>query len=165
MTESQDRRPREVTIAGWQALAGSVIALMILLSVAGQLNSKQMRDAVANALESPQTRGLGISVETVLEAAKYAIMVMAVLSVASLVLGYFVLRRHRGARIALTIVGSLAAVTTLFAGPAGWFATLYVVAALIMLWSKAARAWFAPATGEPRAGPAPPSPPPPSARW
>jgi hypothetical protein len=68
--------------------------------------------------------------------------VMGVLSVSSAVLGVFVLRRHRSARVALTVLGCLVALLTLFAGPTGWIVTLYIAASVAMLWSKPARAWF-----------------------
>jgi FtsH-binding integral membrane protein len=118
-----------------------------------------MTEALQQALDDPRAAGLGITVETARTIAKYTIMVMGVLSVASLVLGVFVLRRHRPARVALTILGLLVALATLLAGPPGWAVSVYVAASVVMLWSKPARVWFS--DSEPSAFAPPPAPPPP----
>jgi len=67
-----------------------------------------------------------------------------------------VLRRHRTARIALTVVGGIAAAVSLFGGLSGVLVALYIVVSLALLWSKEARAWFANPGGQ-----LPPPPPPP----
>jgi hypothetical protein len=136
-------RPREVTIGGAQAVIGGAVTTVLLIGAARQLYSSQMHDALAKAVADPRAEQLGLSIDGARTLARYAIMVMGVLSVASVVLGVFVLRRHRPARVALTILGGLAAVMTVFAGPTGWIVTVYVAVSLAMLWSRPARAWFA----------------------
>jgi hypothetical protein len=135
-------RPREVTFGGAQAVVGGAVATLLLIGAAQQLYSSQMHDALAKAVADPRAAQLGLTVDTARTLAKYAIMVMGVLSVSSAVLGVFVLRRHRSARVALTVLGCLVALLTLFAGPTGWIVTLYIAASVAMLWSKSARAWF-----------------------
>lgn len=165
-------RPREVTFGGTQAIVGGALALVLLIGAAQQLYSSEMHDVLSQALENPRAAQLGITLETARTMAKYGIMIMAVLSVASLILGVYVLRRHGPSRIALTALGVLVAASTLFAGPSGWAITLYVVSSLAMLWSKPARAWFTdPPQSASGAGPAqwggpsvPPPPPPPPRR-
>jgi hypothetical protein len=136
-------RPREVTVGGAQAVVGGAVATLLLIGAAQQLYSSEMHDALAKAVADPRAADLGLTIDTARTLAKYAIMVMGVLSVSSVVLGVFVLRRHRPARVALTVLGALVAVLTLFAGPTGWIVTLYIAASVAMLWSKPARTWFA----------------------
>lgn len=137
------RRPREVTFGGTQAVVGGAITTLLLIGAAQQLYSSEMHDALAKAVADPRARQLGLSIDGARTLARYAIMVMGVLSVSSVVLGIFVLRRHRPSRVALTVLGALVALVTVFAGPTGWIVTLYVGASVAMLWSKPARAWFA----------------------
>jgi hypothetical protein len=136
-------RPREVTLGGAQAVVGGALATLLLIGAAKQLYSSQMHDALAKAVADPRAKDLGLSIADARTLAKYTIMVMGVLSVSSVVLGIFVLRRHRPSRLALTVIGGLVAVMTLFAGPAGWIVTVYIAASVAMLWSRPARAWFA----------------------
>lgn len=136
-------RPREVTVGAAQAVVGGAVATLLLIGAAQQLYSPEMHDALAKAVADPRAAELGLTIDTARTLARYAIMVMGVLSVSSVVLGVFVLRRNRAARIALTIVGILVAALTVFAGPTGWIVTLYVAASVAMLWSKRARTWFA----------------------
>ena len=150
------RRPRQVTFGATQAVVGGALATVLLITTAEQLYSSEMRDALAQALSDPRAEQLNLTIETARTIAKYTIMVMAVMSVASLVLGIFVLRRHAAARIALTALGVVVAGAALVAGPPGWAVTIYVVASLVMLWSKPARIWFA----DPLPPGLPPAPPP-----
>lgn len=136
-------RPGEVTFAGVQAVSGSAIAVFVLIASAQQLNSTEMRDALTEVVNSPQVEPLGLTVDSARDLMRYLIMAMGVVSVTSLILGVFVLRRHRSSRIALTVLGALVAAVSLLGGPPGWFITVYVVVSVAMLWTKSARAWFA----------------------
>ena len=164
-------RPREVTLGGLQAVAGSVFAIVLLISTAQQLNGQQMTNTLADLVRSEQAATLGLTVESARTLVRYTIMVLAVLSVASLVLGFYVLRRHRGSRIALTVVGGVVALPALMAGPIGWLVTLYIGVSVFLIWSRPARAWFAPegGRGSGRGGgtwpPKPGGPPPPDPRF
>lgn len=137
------RRPRAVTLGGMQAVVGSAMGIVLLVSAAQQLNGSEMTDTLAEMVENEQVAALGLTVETARTLLRYAIMVMAVLSAASLVLGVYVLRRHRPARIALTVIGCVVGAVGLLAGPIGWAATLYIGASIFMIWSRPAREWFA----------------------
>jgi hypothetical membrane protein len=130
-------------VGGAQAVVGGVIATILLIGAAQQLYSSEMHDALAKAVADPRAKQLGLSVSDARTLARYAIMVMGVLSVSSVILGIFVLRRHRPARAVLTVLGIIVALVTVFAGPTGWLVTLYVAASVAMLWSKPARVWFA----------------------
>jgi hypothetical protein len=131
-----------VTLAGMQAVAGSVIALATLISTAQQLNGAQMTETLTKIVQQEQVRALNLTVESARDLLRYSIMVLSVLSAASLVLGIFVLRRHRAARVGLTVVGVLVGILLLVAGPVGWVGTLYIGVSIFLLWSRPARVWF-----------------------
>jgi hypothetical protein len=155
---TRGRRPREVTLGGMQAVAGSVMALVLLVSTAQQLNGTDMTRTLTDIVRNERVSALDITVEGARTMLRYTIMVLSVLSAASLVLGVFVLRRHRSARVALTVIGGVVGVVALFAGPVGWAATLYIGVSVFLLWSRPARAWFSDGTTTPTS--MPPTPPP-----
>jgi hypothetical protein len=153
-----------VTWGALQAIVGSGVALALLISAAQQLNGTQMSDALEEAVKTEQAVAVGLTLETARAIMRYTIMAMAVLSVTSLVLGVYVLRRHRPSRIGLTILGGLVAALALLAGPPGWLVTAYIVISITLMWTKSARAWFANEVRPPLGGPPPPpywGPPPP----
>jgi hypothetical protein len=148
------RRPREVTLAGTQAVVGSIIALVVLINGMQHLYSAEVQDALREIVASEEARSLDLSLETARSILRYSIMGLAVLSVASLVLGFFVLRRHRASRVALTVIGAVAALVCLFGGPIGWLVAAYIAVSVVLLWSRASRAWFR----DPDHRPTPPAP-------
>jgi hypothetical protein len=131
-----------VTLGGVQAVAGSVLALVMLISAAQQLNGEQMTNTLRDIVQQEQVSALDLTVESARDLLRYSIMVLSVLSAASLVLSIFVLRQHRPARIGLTVVGSVAGIALLVAGPVGWVGTLYIAVSIFLLWTRPARAWF-----------------------
>lgn len=136
-------RPREVTVGGMQAVIGSAVALLMVFSVAQQLDSAPVREALTKFSEEPRFASLDLTIEGVRSVMRYTLMGLGVLSVTSLILGIFVLQRHRSSRIVLTVLGGFVAVAFIPAGPSGWLVTAYVAVSLYLLWTKAARAWFA----------------------
>ena len=166
-------RPRQVTLAGTQAVAGSLIALIVLVNGMQQLYSSEVHEVLTDIVATDEAKTLGLTIEGARTVLRYSIMVMAVLSAASLVLGFFVLRRHRAARIALTVIGGSVALLCVAGGPLGWAVSAYIALSVIMLWSRPARAWFSdePQQPGPSGPPAPPSGPgdhqswPPSGPW
>jgi hypothetical protein len=119
-----------------------------------------------------------VQVDDVVGLLRGVVFVSGALAAAGAVLAVYVLRRHRGARIGLTVTAALlVVVTTTIAGPL----PLLVALAAAMLWGREAREWFAgpsertatgagvPAAGAPPSGsrahqpverPQPPVPPP-----
>jgi hypothetical protein len=137
------RRPREVTFGGIQAVVGSALALVGVFSLAQQLDSDAVRDALTQISEDPRFATLDLTVDGARDLMRYSLMAMGVLSVTSLILGIYVLRRHRTSRIVLTVMGVGVAVASLTAGPSGWLVTAYVAVSVYLLWTKPARKWFA----------------------
>lgn len=143
-----------------QVVIGSVGALTLLLSGAEQLHTAEMRDALAEAVRSRGAAEAGVTVDMALQFMRYAILVLGAVSAAATVLGVYVLRRHRGSRLAVTVIGAVVAVLCLFAPPFGWLVSAYVATSVGLLWSKAARRWFD-GDAVPRSSPSGTPPPPP----
>lgn len=135
-------RPREVTVSGMLTVFGSAVALAMLVSAMGELDSAAMQEALTQLVAGAPAE-LDLTLAEARTLVTYAIMVSAVLSGAALVLGFFVLRRDRQSRIALTVLGCLLLALSLAGGPIGWIVTGYVAVALGLLWTRPARAWFA----------------------
>lgn len=135
-------RPRQVSVAGLMAVVGAVVGLGSAFSAITQLDSGPVRDEVDRLLDQP--RFSSVSVDTALTWMRVGITVSAVLCVVALVLGVFVLRGHRGSRIGLTVIGAVTAAFLLLAGVPGAFASAYVAIGVGLLWTRAARSWFAP---------------------
>ncbi len=151
-------RPREVTVGGLAAVVGSAMALVLLVSTANQLHSSRVTEALTTVVKSEQAATLGLTLEGARELLRYTIMGLAVLSVASLVLGFYVLRRHRSARVVLSVIGGGVGTLALFAGPVAWLVSLYIGVSIFLIWSRPARAWFGgpdawPSSGGGSAGP------------
>lgn len=149
-------RPPQVGLAGWTVVVASVLVVVTVFDTVAGIRSIETRDAVEEFLDGPTGRGLGLDVEAVLGVLRGAALVAGATAAAAAVLGWFVLRRDRRARAALTVV-----VVPLFVAglAAGGFGTALVAVGTLMLWLQPARDWF---DGVERSGPpvAPPPPPP-----
>src|SRR3954469_14798781 len=104
MSDSGYARPRQLTLAGWLVDVGSVMLVITVYSSIASLNSVDTRDRVSEWLSTPTGEGLGLSVADALSGLRVALMVTGLCAAASAVLGVFVLQRHRGARIALSVL-------------------------------------------------------------
>lgn len=155
-------RPQQVTIGGLLAISGSVVAIVSLVMSMGSLYSAEMTDVLRDLMEGPGLESMSLSIDDMRTLAKVMIMILAVLSVTSAVLGVFVLRRDRVARIVLTGLGAMVGVLALLSGASGWVLSLYIAMSLGLLWSKPARQWFRPedAIAGPPSWPSIGSPPP-----
>lgn len=126
-------------MAGWMAVLGSLFALVSVYDHVASLRSLDTRRAVEQSLSEPPLNGLGIGVEQVLDVMHVLALLTGACAVAALVLGWHVLRGHRGARLALSVL----AVPLLLAGMgSGGFFTTLVAVSVVLLWSQDARAWF-----------------------
>jgi amino acid transporter len=160
-------------MAGWFVVAASVMLLVTVYSSIASLNTVETRDRVTDWLSTPTGKDLGLSVSDALSGLRVALMVTGLGAAASGVLGFFVLQRHRGARIALSIVVVPILLANLVTAPlTGGLLGALIAAATVVLWTGPARDWFAgrpvrqPAVPEPREEPRPPAPttpPPPAA--
>ena len=132
-------RPRQLTMAGWFVVGGSIFLLLSAFDTITTLNTLDARDGgVLKLLTAPG--GVNLDLGTAITAARVMLTVGAVCAAAAAVLGFFVLQRNHGARIVLSIL----AVPILFTGLlTGGVIGALVAAATVMLWSGPARDWFA----------------------
>ncbi|WP_181309762.1 hypothetical protein [Nocardioides campestrisoli] len=139
MTAPAPARPPQVTLAGWMIIIGSLLVVVSVFEMMGGLRSLETREAIDSFLSQPAGETLGWGPEAVTEALRVASMITAGCATAAAVLGWHVLRRHRGARVGLTVL----AVPLFFAGVVtGGFMSSFVAAASLMLWLQPARDWF-----------------------
>ena len=144
MSDSGSARPRQLTLAGWFVVAGSVMLVITVYSAIASLNSVETRDRVTDWLSTPTGQDLGLSVADALSGLRVALMVTGLCAAASAVLGFFVLQRHRGARIALSVIVVPILLANLMTAPlTGGLLGALIAAATVILWTGPARDWFA----------------------
>lgn len=136
-------------MAAWMIIGGSLLVVLTVFDRMAGLNSLDTRDAIELFLSEPPGDGLGLSVGEVIATVRVLSMVAGACAAAAAILGFHVLRRHKGARIALTVL----AVPLFLTGFAtGGFLSSVVAASALMLWLEPSRDWFAgrPAKEQPR---------------
>jgi hypothetical protein len=165
VSEPSLHRPPQATLAGWLVVVGSVVVVLTALDQAAALHSLDTRETVQSYLSKPPGDTLGLGVQGGLTMLRVLTTVTAVAGAASAVLGWYALRRSKGARWALTVLAvPLFLVGFSFHGLVtdGVFPAM-VAAAVVILWFQPARDWFdgkapTPApTPPPVTEPAPPS--------
>jgi hypothetical protein len=132
-------RPAQVTVSAVMIMASSVIVVLLAYTGISELRSLSTREAVESALGREPLASLGISVEQALSGMKLAAIVAGCCAAAASIFGFFVMKRDRTARLALTVL----AVPLFVSGVViGGFAASLVVFASLMLWAQPARDWF-----------------------
>ena len=133
-------RPRQLMVAAGVVIAGSVFLVAAVFDSLANLQSVDTREQLRRVVTSSTGRDLGVSLDQVISAMRTALGVTAVCAAIAAVLGVFVLQRHRGARIGLSIV----AVPLLVSAPlVGGFLGALVAVATLMLWNGPAGDWYA----------------------
>src|SRR6478609_6426264 len=139
VSEPTPARPRQVTMAGWMIMVGSVFAIALVFERVSGLHTLESQAAIREFLAKPPGSDLGIGVDAVVTTIRTLAMVTAGCAAAAGILGYQVLRRSRSARLAVTVL----AVPLFLAGMVtGGFITSVVAASAAILWLQPSRAWF-----------------------
>jgi hypothetical protein len=143
------QRPRQVTLAGWLIVVGSVLVVLSAFERMSALHSLETQEAISDFLSQPPGDGLGLSVDGAQSLLRVLSLVGGGAAAAAAILGYQVLSRSRSARVALTVL-----VLPLFVGGMAvfGFVAALVVVSVVMLWLQPAKDWFDGVT------PAPPAP-------
>lgn len=136
---SSQTRPRQVTMAGWLIMVGSALLVVTVFERIGTLRDLETRESIDEFLSTPPGNGLGLDVPAAQQLLEVVSMVAAGSAAAAGILGFHVLRRHRGARLALTLVAIPLFLSGLLVG--GFLSSL-VAASAVLLWLEPARAWF-----------------------
>lgn len=140
MSADKTPRPRQATVAGWLVVLGSVFSVLTAFEVVSGVRSLDTREAIEKFLAEPPGSGLGLDVESAVVALQVTASVAAVCAVMTAILGVFVLRRDRTARVGLSVL----AVPLFLSGLVlGGFMTSLVAASAALLWLSPSREWFA----------------------
>lgn len=132
-------RPRQVTLGAALIMGGSALIVASVFERVAGLGSLETQKSVAQFLSEPPGDGLGMSAEGVVTALRALSMVAGASATAAAILGFYVLRRSRSARMGLAVL----ALPLFVSGMAvGGFLSALVVAATVMLWFQPARDWF-----------------------
>jgi hypothetical protein len=135
---SDSPRPRPVTVAGVIAASTCLLMVFWLLDIETQVRSVEVRHSITDTLRSRGWLGI-VSVSQVIDVMHGIVAVSAALSAAGLVLAIYSLRRHRAARVGLSVVAvCLLFTATLVTGPL----PLGVAYGAARLWRRDAREWF-----------------------
>lgn len=148
VSEPSPARPRQVTLAAWLIMVGSVIVVAMVFDQVAGLHTLETRESVEKFLSEPPGDGLGIGTDAVLTLLRTVAMVAAGCATAAGILGYHVLRRSRSARMALSVIAVPLFLTGLVTGG---FVSSVVAASAVMLWLQPARDWFDGITRQPAA--------------
>jgi len=144
MSEPKLVRPSQVTVSAWLVVGGSVLVVLMAFSEVAGLRSIQTRESVADYFSRPPLDGLGVTVEGGLTALRITLMVAAACAAATAILGWYLLQRSRGARVAASLLAVPLFISGLFISGlvGGGMFSAVVVAAIVMLWLQPARDWF-----------------------
>ena len=138
MTESLPR-PRQVTMAGWMIIGGSILVVATVFETVTNLHTLETREAVSQFISQPPGEGLGLDVSGALLVLRTVSMVAAGCAAVAAVLGFHVLRRNRGARLGVTVVAVPLFLTGMVTGG---FLSSVVAASALLLWLEPSRNWF-----------------------
>lgn len=140
MSQPTEQRPPQVTLASGIIMFASFIVLATAWEQVTTLGSLDTQQSLRDALAQAPFSSLGLDVESATQLLRVTCMVAAACACATAILGWFVRRPDRSARLGLTI----------FAGPVfvaglavGGLAGSFVAAGTAMLWLAPAREWFA----------------------
>lgn len=155
-------RPRQVTLAGSLATVACALLVLTLFQAMTQVRSAQTQASVRTFLSTAPGSSLGLGVDGALGIMRGVVLLSGALAAAGTILAVYTLRRHRGARVGLSLVAVLMLFVTTFVAGLLPFA---VALSASMLWRREARDWFdgrepAPRPSRPvtRSVPDPPSP-------
>jgi hypothetical protein len=150
VSTSTEQRPPQVTLASGIVMFASVVVLLTAWERVSTIGSLETQEAIRDVLSEAPFSSLGLDGESASGLLRIAAMVAAATACATAILGWYVRKPDRSARLGLTI----AAVVVFVSGMSvGGLAGSFVAAGTAMLWLAPGREWFATGRWTP---PAPP---------
>lgn len=143
-------RPPQVTLLGGAILVGSVLMVMVAFDRIASLGSIEEQEAAARFVDRGLGRGLGIDADQWQTVLRVMCLVAGGTGVVTAFLGWQVLQRDRGARVALSALAPVLLVAG--TSTADYVATIVVVA-IVLLWRQPSRDWFNGVAMKPRPAP------------
>jgi hypothetical protein len=140
VSKPTEQRPPQVSLASGIVMFASVLVLITAWEQVASLGSLETQEAIDTFLAEPPFSSLGLDAASTRELLRLSALVAAVGACATAILGWYVRKPDRSARLGLTIF----AVPVFVAGiPSGGLAGAFVAAGAAMLWMMPAREWFA----------------------
>lgn len=155
MSQPTTQRPPQVGLASVIVMFSSVVVLLTVWERVTSLRSLETQESIRGVLADAPFSSWALTLEGTTELLRISCMVAAACACATAVLGWYVRRPDRSARLWLTVFAVPLFVTGI---TAGGLASSFVAAGAAMLWMQPGREWFA--TGKWT----PPEPPPASDR-
>lgn len=140
MSQPTEQRPPQVTLAAGIIMFASLMVLLTAWDRVATLGSLETQQAIRDLLAEPPFASLGLDVAGASQLLRISCLVAAACACATLILGWYVLKPDRSARLGLTLFAVPVFVTGL---PAGGLSGSFVAAGAAMLWLVPAREWFA----------------------
>ena len=133
-------RPPQVSLASGIVIFSSFIVLLTAWERVSTLGSLETQEAIRDFLGEAPFSSLGLDVNSTTQALRISCLIAAAAACATAILGWYVRKPDRGARLGLTLFAVPVFVSGL---PAGGLAGSFVAAGAAMLWMMPAREWFA----------------------
>ncbi len=140
MSKPTEQRPPQVTLAAGIIVFASVMVLLTVWERVSTLGSLETQQAIREVLAEPPFSALGVDAAGATSLLRTSCLVAAVAACATAILGWYVRRPDRSARLGVTLFAVPVFVTGL---TAGGLAGSFVAAGAAMLWMQPAREWFA----------------------
>lgn len=141
-------RPQKVTSA---CLFVGISSALLLFYVSGWLtswNSQEIQGGLRDTLETADIAAVGLTVQGAIDALRTVLMVSVIPLVAGVVFAVYAARGHLQSRAMLTGVAALAALAFVVTGGLiGLLPAAFAVFAVVQLWSRESRVWFAVVNG------------------
>lgn len=140
MSQPTDQRPPQVTLAAGIIMFSSLIVVLSAWQRVSTLGSLETQQSIREFLAEAPFSSLGLDAAGATELLRIICLVAAACACATAILGWYVLKPDRSARLGLSIFAAPVFVTGL---AAGGLAGSFVAAGAAMLWVVPAREWFA----------------------
>lgn len=140
VSQPTTQRPPQVTLASAIVIFSSVVVLLTVWERVSSLGSLETQQAIREVLADAPFSSWGLTVNGTTELLRISCMVAAACACATAILGWYVRKPDRSARLGLSIF----AVPLFLTGiSAGGLASSFVAAGAAMLWMQPGREWFA----------------------
>ena len=140
MSQPTKQRPPQVTLASGIIMFASIMVLLTAWERVTTLGSIETQEAIGNALAEAPFSTLGLDVQSATDLLRWVVLVAAMSACATAILGWYVRKPDRSARLGLTVF----AVPVFVSGMSvGGLAGSFVAAGTAMLWLAPGREWFA----------------------
>lgn len=133
-------RPRQTTMAGVMVMLGATFVVISVWDMVSRLRSLETREWIERFLADGPGGASVMSVESMIQTLHVIALLSAACAVAAVALGWQVLQRSTGARVALSVVAVPLFLTGLVSNA---LAAPLVAAATVFLWLSPSREWFA----------------------